>query len=108
MEAAVATFIAAHDSGRIDMGNVGDFLGESLVPEFPVKMVGQRCCDLSSAAAKFTFDGDDPVHLSSPSVPPLSRPFSVFSSGKPVGSWPVLRCLKSRNSLYRPAWWPAG
>src|SRR5262245_59450057 len=108
MKTAVAAFITAHDSRGIDVGDVGDFLGEGLVPEFPVKMISQRCGDFSSAAAKFTLDGDNPVHLSTPSVPPFPHRPSAFSSGKPAGSWPVLRCLKSRNSLYKPAYLPAG
>ena len=62
VKAAVHALVAAHNGGGINLGKVGNFFGEELVPELPAQMLGQSRGNRGAAAAVLALDGNEAKH----------------------------------------------
>src|SRR5208337_3205251 len=82
VEAAIHALVAAHDGGRSNVGEAGNFFGEEVVPELPAHVVGELGGDGAPAAAVLALNGDDAKHPTF-SVPPSRPRAGFFSSGRP-------------------------
>ena len=72
VEGAVAAFIAALHRCLIDVGLLGNFLGQGLVPKLPPEMLGQSSRDLCAPTPVLTLNRNDPKHgAPDPTVPGL-------------------------------------
>ncbi len=62
VKSAVHALVTTRDCRGIDAGNLGDFFGQLMIPEFPAQPLGQLLGNFPAAASEFTLDCDDAIH----------------------------------------------
>src|SRR5579872_6482476 len=63
VKSAVHPLIAAHDRGRLDVGEAGNFLGDQVIPDLPAQVFTQLGGDSAPAAAVLALNGNEAKHF---------------------------------------------